>query len=202
MLGIQWEKHFPWPATPSIEVRPGSFPRFMDFLQTHQARLFADSVSAGGFLSEPFSSNKRRYYELAGDFLEFFADGRPVGYFIGNVQDWNTYYLRFCAILPEYRGSPAYARFLRHLLEILPVYGVERVEAHVSPANFVNLHMLTKLQFNVSGQCLSERWGALLHFTKFLSARHENVFLKQFCNSDWPQVRNRAGSDDLTPMSV
>jgi hypothetical protein len=30
---------------------------------------------------------------------------------------------------------------------------------------------------------LSERWGSLLHFTKFLSEKHQKVFLDQFCAS-------------------
>jgi hypothetical protein len=48
--------------------------------------------------------------------------------------------------------------------------------------------VFNKLEFNVNGIALSERWGTLIHFTKILNSTGEKVFLDQFCVGTRPQV--------------
>jgi len=57
------------------------------------------------------------------------------------------------------------------LFEILKSAGVERIEADTSPGNFASMTVMTRLRFNLTGTVLSERWGAMMHFTKFLDER-------------------------------
>jgi hypothetical protein len=53
------------------------------------------------------------------------------------------------------------------------------------------MHIATRLKFNQTGTLLSERWGAMVHFTKFLSEEKEEVFLRQFCSGVKYQLRDR-----------
>ena len=82
------------------------------------------------------------------------------------------------------------------LFEQLKRAGVERVEADTSPANMATMHLLTRLRFNMTGTTLSERWGAHVHFTKFLDERSEGVFLEQFCSGVKYQVRGATPKGD------
>jgi hypothetical protein len=81
------------------------------------------------------------------------------------------------------------------LFEELKRVGVERVECDTSPANLVMVHIMGRLRFNVTGTCLSERWGAYIHFTRFLNSDNERTFLRQFCSGVKYQLRGSRGDD-------
>jgi len=53
------------------------------------------------------------------------------------------------------------------------------------------VHLLTSLNFNVTGSVLSDRWGAQVRLTRFLDAQSEDVFLRQFCAGVAYQLRDR-----------
>jgi hypothetical protein len=54
------------------------------------------------------------------------------------------------------------------------------------------LHLLTRLRFNPTGTLLSDRFGATIHFTRFLDDASEDVFWRQFCTGVGYQRRERA----------
>jgi hypothetical protein len=58
------------------------------------------------------------------------------------------------------------------------------------------MHIMGRLRFNVTGTCLSERWGANVHFTKFLNGDNERTFLQQFCSGVKYQLRGPRGAND------
>jgi hypothetical protein len=61
----------------------------------------------------------------------------------------------------------------------------------VSPSNATMLHVATRLGFISSGTLLSDRWGALVRFTKFLDTPSESVFTRQFCSQLSGTTRGR-----------
>ena len=177
---IDWPALLPRPVTQDgVTVEWSSFERSLPFITANYGAIFEDDP--GSPFVTKVSDAKARYYREAGDFFEFVHRGRTVGLLVGTPVDWSTYYVRSAAALPEYQGRKIVQRFFPFLFEQLKAAGVERVEADTSPANMATLHLLTRLRFNVTGTVLSERWGAHVHFTKFLDEGSEGVFLNQFC---------------------
>lgn len=188
IYGLNWRKHFPLDLGGGLSVDAAPAEEGLAFMRRNFAEIYRDSPP-GAFLTEEYNDNKLRYYREAGDFFLFREGAKPVGIFVGTPVDWSTYFFRNCSILPEYQGKKIYQKLLVHLLKVLPHYGIDRVEGDVSPANLGHIHILNKLQFNIAGLRMTERWGSLLHFTKYLSPKHEQVFLDQYCHGVRPQVK-------------
>lgn len=178
---IDWNRFFPKVVHPGgISADTSNFDEFSEFL-THQApHLLEVSDSKDHFLYREKSDAKLRYYAHAGDCFCFKDGPKIVGVFLGTPIDWGSYYLRYTWILPEYRGAGFYQTFLAYYLECLKMAGVDRAEGDISPSNPAHLHIFSKLQFKITGFNASERWGAMIHLTRFLSQKHEDVFEKQF----------------------
>jgi RimJ/RimL family protein N-acetyltransferase len=102
------------------------------------------------------------------------------------------------AVLPAYQGRQLPRVVLPLLFERLKRAAVRRVEAETSPSNLVTIHVLTRMRFNITGNALSDRWGALLRMTKYLDRDAEDVFLDTFCVGIPYQLR-RAESDNNKP---
>jgi ribosomal protein S18 acetylase RimI-like enzyme len=133
---------------------------------------------------------KRRYLHTASDLIELRHDGRTVGVMVGAPEDWSSFYVRIFAILPEYQRPGLTRRFTREcLFEPLAEHGVERVVAETWPTNIAMSHCFTELRFHVTGHQLSERWGALVRYTKFLDPAREAAFQRRFA-ADLPKRRN------------
>jgi hypothetical protein len=188
ILQIDWNAYFPFSISEQDRVEKVSSDIAFDFVANNDRAVYERDVWASPFSSGPATPEKKRYYEFSGDFFGFYRSGQIYGLFVGTPIDWSSYYFRYVAMQKQMRGLGHYQMFLSHLLNVLRLSGLERVEAHVSPSNLGNLHILNKLHFNVSGMQLSERWGAVVHLTKFLKSPNEDVFLKQFCDGVRPQV--------------
>ena len=142
------------------------------------------------------SAAKTRYYEVFGDFFEFFHGDELAGLLVCTPTDWSSYYIRSAAMLPKFQGRRIVQHFYTSVLfPTLQRAGVERVEFDTSPSNMAMMHIATRLRFNNTGTILSERWGAMIHFTKFLAVDKEEVFLRQFCAGVKYQTRERAGQE-------
>lgn len=189
LWNLRWEEHLPERVTQDgVMVVHSDFERALPFIVAHYAEIFQDDPSSP-FASAKLDEAKARYYRAAGDFFEFVHAGRTVGLLVGTPVDWSTYYIRSAASLREYQGKKMIQRFFPKMFALLKSAGVERVEAHTSPSNMATLHLLTRLRFNVTGSVLSERWGAHVHFTRFLDDDRERTFLDQFCTGVRYQLR-------------
>src|SRR5262249_36586756 len=160
-----------------IVARAGSLSSIAAFVAHHAAEIFEEDPSTSRFLPQRMTRAKRRYYELFADIFEFVEGERTAGVLVGTPVDWSTYYVRFVGTLPEVRGRKPFQAFLPRLLRILGAAGGERVEAETSRSNLAFVHIMNKFAFNVTGTAMSERWGALVRFTKFLDPESEEVFL-------------------------
>jgi hypothetical protein len=124
-----------------------------------------------------------------------------VGLLVCTPLDWSSYYVRSAALLPEYQGRQAIQHFLSGVLfPELAFAGVERVELDTSPSNLAMMHIATRLRFNPTGTLLTERWGALVHFTRYLTADGERVFLDKFCEG--PRYQTREARGRLSPAEA
>lgn len=189
LWGIEWSRHLPRRIGRDVVVTHSSYDAALPFIREHYAAIFEEPSDS------PFhvvsASSKARYYRASGDFFEFREGESTVGLLVGTPVDWSSYYLRSAAVIPSHQGKKVVQRFFPILFGVLADAGVERVEADTSPANLATLHLLTRLRFNVSGMVLTERWGAHVHFTRFLDEAAEATFLGQFCSGVKYQLRGR-----------
>lgn len=184
---MAWDHVLPHHFEDGFSVVRSSYARSFDFIVEHYPTIFEESSDS------PFkmyaSSSKARYYELC-DVFEFVRGGSTVGAMLSAPSDWSTYYMRSAGLVPSVQGSGVIKKFLTHVLfETLANAGVERVELDVSPANLAMVHLMTRMSFNVTGSILTERWGALTRFTKYLNSGCERVFVNQFCSGVKYQLR-------------
>jgi N-acetylglutamate synthase-like GNAT family acetyltransferase len=199
LWGFSWSDILPYRIGSEGVVAIGStFDRALPFIHSHYAEIFHEDPTVSPFVTK-VNAARQRYYRAAGDFFEFVHEGRTVGLLIGTPIDWGSYYIRSAAVLPSYQGKKIIQRFFPVLFAQLKRAGVERVEADTSPSNMATMHLLTRLRFNMTGTMLSERWGAHVHFTKFLDEASEGVFLEQFCSGVKYQRRGRTASGTQPP---
>ena len=190
LWGIDWPARLPIAVRDDVTVHASTYDESLPFIEEHYATIFREDADS------PFSTRvgpqKERYYRLAGDFFEFKTDDATIALLVGTPVDWSTYYIRSAATLPAHQGKKVIQRFFPVMFELLRQAGVERVEADTSPSNMATLHLLTRLRFNPTGTVLSDRWGATVHFTRFLDERAESVFVRQFCTGIPYQLREQA----------
>ena len=109
---------------------------------------------------------------------------------IGEPEDWSSYYIRTLAILPDYQRPALLRRFVRACLEEpLTAHHVERVTAETSPSNVAMSRFLTEYRFHVTGHQLSERWGPLVRYTRFLDPDRDAMFQARFGAGTPPRKR-------------
>ena len=186
VLGFSWENFFPYKFQDiPFKVKISNLEIFKTFAQSNFKDIFKQDLKNSPFIWFEESLSKNRYYERSGDFFSFHEEksDHMVGVFVGTLSDWSTYYLRNVAILPEFQGQKIFQCFLEYFVDCLEDAGVDRVEGEISVSNLINIHNLIKLGFFVSGQVLTERWGAMVRLVKYLNMKHEHVFLSQFSHT-------------------
>lgn len=170
-------------CNPEVFAELGSFEEFDSFAKHNASTIFREASSENPmhrFGGSP--TVKSIYFKEMGDFILFRSNqGKVIGGFVGTPFDWGTYYLRNVLILPQYQGKNIFQVFLKHFLDCLGHAQIQRVQAEVTPANTTNVHILTKLGFQVTGFSISERWGALIQFTKLLDPEAAAFLTERYC---------------------
>jgi ribosomal protein S18 acetylase RimI-like enzyme len=125
--------------------------------------------------------SKQDYLSNRCDLIGLIHAGKMVGILVGAPEDWSSYYVRVFALQPEYQRPGLTRRFVREcLFEPLARHGVERVVADTNPANAAMTLLFNELDFFVTGNQLTDRWGALIRYTKFLDPACEQQFQRRF----------------------
>lgn len=177
LWGLDWRKVLPWQIG-EVAIEWGSYDDILAFLHEHGARL-ADGPE-GRFLVEEVTEAKRRFFADADVFVMRHVSGRVVGFWAGHPSDWSSYYARAMNILPEFREGRLASELSRRISETLARTEVARIEVDTSIANIPMTRLLHGLGFHVTGSSNSERWGAMLRFTKFLREEAAETFSRQF----------------------
>lgn len=198
LWGLDWSEHLPMEiANSGIRVELSRAAAAFAFLQENEQELAKEAGDeSSDFLSRKPSLSKQVFYV---NFVDAFlfketSSQKPVGIALCHALDWNSYYLRYVFLLERYRGKGLYGEFLKRLFEILKAHSVARFDVHVSPSNLPHIGILSKLQLNQTGMVLSECWGTLLQFSKFLEPGHEKTYLSQFCLGRARQLEPRQRS--------
>lgn len=180
LWGLNLNKGLPRTLTSDgVYAAPGDMSRVRDFLAQNFPTFREEDLGAS--LSTHILEAKRWYLNNACDVLELRHDERTVGVLIGAPEDWSSYYVRMFAVLQTYQRPAVRRRFIREcLFEPLIAHGVERVIADTSPTNLGMAFVFNELHFHVTGHQLSDRWGPLIRYTKFLDPACEAAFHRRF----------------------
>jgi len=196
---LDWRTHFPAVVSRDGDVSADiiSSQAFLAFAVAHYPVIF--KAPNRGLLQLRQHVSRSRFYEQEADLFGFFHGQELVGVCAANATDWSTYYLRSAGILPAYQGQGVWRSFLERLLVILREQTVERVEGDVDPTNEIEVLAFTRFGFLVTGQTISERWGSLVKFTKFLNPACETTFRRQFCSAFSEASPSQSGFWDSEP---
>lgn len=94
--------------------------------------------------------------------------GSAIGWFIGEAEDYTTFYLRNGGGVPERRGQGLLRLFLPAFLSYLRDIGYERVTSQHHPNNPAVLIAMLKSGFLIEGMNLDERSGPLIKTVGYL----------------------------------
>ena len=173
-----------------VQAVRGDLGRVGEFLK--QAFPTFTEEELGADLSPRMLEAKGRYLRTASDLIELRHLDRTVGVLVGAPEDWSTYYIRIFAFAPDYQRFGLLRRFVREcIFEPLRAHHVERVCADTSPLNIAMSRALSELHFYVTGHQLSERWGPLVRYTKFLDPTCEAAFRTRFEGTAPPRTVRR-----------
>jgi hypothetical protein len=187
--GLDFSEYFPAQITGTIYAEKVSyevgseliakyFPEIYHLDQKSNFSIDSSQTEGGG---ASLKLSKQKYYEMFADYFVF-RDKKGVfaGLGVGTLLDWSSYYFRNMVVVPSFRGKGLYENFFELLCSILKKHHVKRIEGDISPTNRHHLHILNKMGYLVSGMNLTDRWGPLVHVTKFLDAKDEENFGKNF----------------------
>lgn len=179
VLGFDLCEGLPYEVGHGVVAQRADLSSVRAFLSTEYPSLTEDPVAS--VLQVGVDSAKRKYLETACDLIELRHAGQTVGVMVGAPEDWASYYIRIFAVKRSYQRPRLIRRFCcDYLFARLLAHDVQRVVADTSPANVATSRMLSELQFYVTGQQLSDRWGPLVRYTKYLDRACEQAFLKRF----------------------
>ena len=173
---LEWSEHLPWNFD-GISVEPGTFEDALPFMQEHYADIFG--VHSDRFFAETMTEAKRRFWAEMDIFI-FRAGAETVGISAGHPSDWSSYYIRTFAILPAYRERRFATEFDNAVGNTLAKVGVARVEAECSPADAPMMRLFLREGYLATATANSDRWGALVRFTKFLGEDASKAFRRQY----------------------
>lgn len=181
LWNLDWSRELPWNFD-GIAVERSCFDEIEPFVSEHYPTIFASAAEGSRFLSEPLSEAKRRFWDET-DVFAFRFEGRLVGICAAHPSDWSTYYVRTFALLPEFRERRVLTDFEQAFSKCTRDAGIARWDVECSPMNTPVIRMFTGAGCVVTATQTSERWGAMLRFTKFLSEDAKAAYVRQFVSA-------------------
>lgn len=169
--GLDWQQHFPKTLTGTVAVNRISADAAWPLIQNLFPSVYQRDETENRFTAEESAVAKKRYYEAIGDFFAFedkAQNNRVIGMAVGTLLDWSSYNFRNIAVHPDYQNLGLYPLFFDYLASVMKAHGVRRIEGDVAPSNQHHLHVLNKMGCVVNSLAYSERWGVMLHMTRYL----------------------------------
>jgi hypothetical protein len=179
-------------SSDGIVAVAGDFGRISRFLAA-EFGMFTEEAQ-GSTPDRTVTDRKAEYLRAACDLVELRHNGVTIGSLIGAPEDWSSYYVRIFALRRDFQRPAMTRRFIKDcLFTPLGEHGVERICADTSPCNVAMSRLLTELHFHVTGSHLSDRWGPMVRYTRFLSPACEAEFRRKFgggAPADGPRKNN------------
>lgn len=180
------KKHFPVKTVEGYVIRAATKAEVGVFLSKAFDSVFIPQDASLRFTPKgkrraQNSAMLKRYAVLHHEWF-LFEDpkGRPVGWHMGEAEDWVTFYMRNTGILPEHQDKGIYDAFSAALMNYLSELGYERVSSQHKATNRRILIMKLKRGFDVAGLELTENWGPLVKLVRLLAPDRRLSFYRQY----------------------
>ncbi|OGR42637.1 MAG: hypothetical protein A2X35_01420 [Elusimicrobia bacterium GWA2_61_42] len=180
------QKYFPLKLKGGLTVRTATKKEVMDLIAKSYDKVFPDRGETPCFRLSPERRKKAQEFWKMYDVLHhewfLFLDpkGTPIGWHMGEAEDFQTFYMRNTGILPKYQGKGIYGNFLKAFSSYLKALGYERISSQHKPTNKSILILKLKQGFVIGGFEMNENWGALVKMVKILPEDRRESFYRQF----------------------
>jgi len=179
-------KYFPLKVKGGFTVRPATRKEVMDLVAEKYSLVFPDRGETPCFRLTPERRKKaekfwENYHVLHHEYFLFLdPKGKPVGWHMGEAEDFQTFYMRNTGILPEYQDRGIYSAFLKAFVAYLGELGYERISSQHKPTNKSILILKLKQGFVIGGLEMTETWGSLVKMVKLIPGDRRESFYRQF----------------------
>lgn len=119
------------------------------------------------------------YRKIHSEKFLFKFKGKIIGWFQGEMDDFETFYMRNTGILPQFQKKGIYSAFLKTFEKYIFELGYARIASHHSPTNALILSLKIKAGYVIVGEETHERWGNLIKVVKFKSKKRYEYFFKK-----------------------
>jgi L-amino acid N-acyltransferase YncA len=153
------------------------------------SKLFSKVFTSNpkGYVMKPDSKEakdlmacRNEYRKIHAEYFLFFYKGKAIGWFMGEMEDFETFYMRNTGILPAHQGKGLYGAFLDRFITYITKLGYQRISSQHAPKN-INVYKVKMARgFLVAGTENHERWGTLIKLVKILNPKREAYYLKKF----------------------
>jgi len=180
------EKYFPLRLDNGFSVKAVDEKEMREFISTAFNKVFPRGSDYFCFQPDKERSAKgiplRKLYNIIHHewFLFYNSEGNPVGWSMGEAEDFQTFYMRNTGILPEHQNRGLYTGFARAIADYLRELGYERITSQHKPTNRAILILKLKQGFDVAGLEMTENWGALVKLVKILHHDRREAYYKMF----------------------
>ena len=115
------------------------------------------------------------------EWLVFYnAEDEPIGWFLGYMEDEETFFIDTIGLVPAFRGRGIYSAFLRQFIVYLRAMGYERLTTSHAVNNRAALIADLKIGFNIVGIELHEGCGPLVKTAYLLHEDRRQAFERAF----------------------
>jgi len=201
VTGIR-KKYFPLKTKEGFVINPATKEEVMAFFAEAYDKVFKRGGEYVCF--RPSKERKelraplRSLYDVIHHewFLFQTPKGEPVGWHMGEAEDFQTFYMRNSGILPEFQNRGIFTEFSKTYARYLEELGYERISSHHKPTNHAMLILKLKQGFDIAGVEMTENWGALVKMVKILPRDRREAFYKMFGDTnhlDQKSPKKRSG---------
>lgn len=103
-----------------------------------------------------------------------------VGWFMGESDDFNTFYMRNGGLLPKYQNNKIYTLFYEVFEKYMKELGYEKLSSQHQVTNKRILMKQLQLGFIPVNIELTDNWGPLLKMVKFLNSDRNQHFINLY----------------------
>jgi Acetyltransferase (GNAT) family len=178
-------KYFPLKKG-KIEIVPVQYEELRPFMDKHYKSIFPNMAShVPQKLTKKQKASREsllaEYRKLHWECFFFKYESEVVGWFMGEMDDNRTFYMRNTGILPKFQGKKIYSLFFPRFLDYLEKIGYQKVSSHHSPNNAQIFHLKLKYGFMIVGSETHEIFGQLIKMIKIFDKRQNEAFIKRYC---------------------
>nr|BDT27397.1 GNAT family N-acetyltransferase [Bacteriovorax sp. HI3] len=105
--------------------------------------------------------------------------GKVIGWMQGEMEDFETFYMRNTGILPAHQDKGIYKKFLKEFENYIFGLGYARISSQHAPTNARIISLKLKAKYVIVGSETHERWGKLVKLVKFKSQDRYDYYFKK-----------------------